>query len=143
MTSLRTIDDFSGEYDWLSNFYPSVVILDMLECPTVEHGYQAAKTLLVPERLVVIRMRTPAYAKKAGRKVTMRPDWDKIKIEVMEGLLRQKFARADLKQKLIETGQAELIEGNWWGDTFWGSYRGRGYNHLGKLLMKIRDDLAA
>ena len=84
---------------------------------------------------------TPGLAKKLGRKATIRPDWEKIKLPIMEYLLRQKFGDKTLKALLIGTGDAELVEGNMWGDTYWGVCKGKGENHLGKLLMKIREEL--
>lgn len=79
-------------------------------------------------------------AKKLGRKVALREDWDKIKLDVMKKVLEMKFLQnPDIKQKLIDTGDSELVEGNWWNDTFWGVCRGEGENHLGKLLMELRE----
>ena len=70
----------------------------------------------------------------------MRSDWEGVKLQVMEDLLVQKFAHAELKTQLSQTGNALLVEGNYWGDSFWGvDNRKGGQNHLGKLLMKIRD----
>jgi len=80
-------------------------------------------------------------AKKRGRKVTMREDWDQVKIPIMEDLLSQKFSDPVLAKKLVETGDSQLVEGNWWGDVFWGVCRGEGQNNLGKILMKIRERL--
>jgi ribA/ribD-fused uncharacterized protein len=72
----------------------------------------------------------------------MRPDWEQVKILIMTSLVRDKFTRhQDLKEQLLATGDAELIEGNWWGDTFWGVCKGKGENHLGKVLMKVREEL--
>lgn len=109
--------------------------------PSVEHAYQAAKTTVPQERAKIARLATPGEAKRAGRRVTLRPDWDAIKLDVMRGLLLQKFTYPDLGRALLETKPAELIEGNSWHDTFWGVdlTTGRGENHLGKLLMEIRD----
>ena len=134
------IDSFSGEYDFLSNFSPSIVSFEGEEYPTVEHGYQAAKTLLAEGRLAVKEAATPGLAKKYGRRLKLREDWEKVKIGVMEQLLREKFSDVELREKLLGTSPHELVEGNWWGDTFWGVCRGKGENHLGKLLMKIRKE---
>lgn len=60
----------------------------------------------------------------------------------MEDIVRDKFTRnEDLKAMLLATGDEGLIEGNWWGDTFWGECKGQGENHLGRILMKIRREL--
>jgi ribA/ribD-fused uncharacterized protein len=110
--------------------------------PTVEHAYQAAKTLDQTERVVILAALSPGSAKRLGKTVTKRTDWDDItKINVMAVLLKQKFADPVTAHYLKETGDAELIEGNHWGDVFWGVCRGVGKNHLGRLLMEIRDTL--
>lgn len=131
------IDSFSGEYRWLSNFWPCKVTLNGVEYPSVECAYQAAKTLKTAER-IPFQSATASEAKRLGRSLTTRPDWDEVKLSIMEGLLKQKFSQPWFKQKLESTGEEELVEGNYWNDTFWGVCRGRGENHLGKLLMKIR-----
>jgi ribA/ribD-fused uncharacterized protein len=139
MTTPTKIDSFKGEYRWLSNFYLAEVVLDGFVYPSSEHAYQAAKTLNLEERRAILSM-SVSEAKKAGRKVTMRSDWEDIKLDVMLRLLRQKFAHPELRSKLLATGDAELVEGNWWNDTFWGVCRGVGQNNLGKLLMVVREE---
>ena len=139
------VKEFQGKYRFLSNFWNlpvNPVMLDGMPYPTVEHAYQAAKTL-DPQRREVIRMQeTPGKAKRAGRKVRIRADWEKVKLSIMEDLVRQKFTNSDnLTERLLKTGDQELIEGNTWNDTFWGRCRGVGKNHLGKILMKIREEL--
>ena len=136
----RVIDSFQGKYRWLSNFWmcPGGIQYGDYIYPSTEHAYQAAKTIVDSERLEILRAKTPGQAKRLGRRVTMRPDWDLIKIDVMRTVLKQKFNDEELAQKLRDTGNAELIEGNHWGDTFWGVCKGAGHNHLGKLLMEIR-----
>lgn len=132
------IDAFRGEYNFLSNFW----YVDVYGYPTVEHYFQAMKTTDPVERDRIKALRSPAEAKRAGRRVALRPDWESIKLDVMEAGLRYKFAPGkELANKLIATGDAELVEGNTWNDTFWGVCRGRGENHLGKLLMKVRGEL--
>ena len=136
------IDRFDGEYRWLSNFWPSPVLLDGLLYPTVEHAYQAAKTVLPNERTLIGSLATPGQAKRAGRKVTMRPDWEGMKIDIMTRLVEKKFLYHDaLRIKLILTGDEKLVEGNTWGDRFWGTVDGEGENHLGKILMEVRSEL--
>lgn len=139
------IDSFQGEYRWLSNFWPAPVYYDGDGYPSVENAYQAAKTALPAER-EPFRSCTAGQAKRLGRRVTMRFDWEGLKLRVMEDLLRQKFAgyHDDLTQKLLATGDAVLVEGNTWGDRYWGKVpdaQGEGENHLGQLLMKIRNEL--
>lgn len=136
------IDKFDGKYRFLSNFYNGWVVYDGDIYHTVEQAYQAAKTLSLKEREKIQLAKTAAEAKKLGKKVTMRPDWDNIKLSVMEGLVKDKFVNSPiLKDWLLDTGDEELVEGNWWGDTFWGVCKGVGENHLGKILMKVRDSL--
>lgn len=133
------INNFRGKYAFLSNFYPSVVEVDGIEYPTVEYAFQATKTFNSVEREFILKQKTPGKAKKAGRKVKIRPDWEEIKTSIMFYLVRQKFKNdVKLKNKLIATKDEELVEGNNWGDTFWGICRGVGENHLGKILMKVR-----
>jgi ribA/ribD-fused uncharacterized protein len=135
------IDSFSGEHEFLSNFYASKVKLEGVVYPPVEHAFQAAKTIDAAERAKVAKCRSPAAAKAAGRKVKMRRDWDTARLGVMKGLLAQKFEDPHLRELLLATGDRELVEGNSWRDTFWGVYDGRGENHLGRLLMQVRAGL--
>jgi ribA/ribD-fused uncharacterized protein len=135
------IDKFEGTYRFLSNFWPSQVCLGVDIYPTIEHAYQAAK-FTDPEIREKIRLAKDAKeAKRLGKRKGMRSDWDEIKLGIMDGLLRQKFEDPELAKMLLSTGSEELVEGNWWGDTFWGVCKGKGENHLGKLLMKIREEL--
>ncbi len=133
------IESFSGEYRWLSNFWPAKVELDGLVYPSVEHAYQAAKTLDSNERAKIQTAISAADAKRMGRHVTMRSDWDQAKVGIMEDLLAKKFADPVLAQKLLDTGSCKLVEGNAWGDRFWGVCGGSGANWLGKLLTLTRD----
>jgi ribA/ribD-fused uncharacterized protein len=136
-----TIEQFRGEYEWLSNFYPVPVMYDAYVYRSVEHAYQAAKTLDPRERAAIRQCLTAGKAKRLGATVTLRADWDTARRGVMLILLRRKFQRADLRSKLLATGDAVLIEGNTWGDTYWGVCRGRGENVLGQLLEQVRAEL--
>lgn len=136
----KAITSFTESYRFLSNFYLCPVQDDRgQEYPSVEHAYQASKTLDPVERSW-FTTGSAAEAKKKGRRITLRPDWDVVKLSVMENLLRQKFAEPSLAAALRATEPSELIEGNWWGDTYWGVCRGQGQNHLGRLLMQIRQE---
>ena len=139
----KKIDSFQGEYRFLSNFWPAGIEFEGRSYHSAEHAYQAAKFTDEVMRQRVADAPTPAAAKSiAHSATTQRADWDNAKFEVMEAILREKFTRhADLRQKLLDTGDAELIEGNTWGDRVWGVCDGEGENHLGKLLMKIREEL--
>jgi len=138
------IEQFSGKYAFLSNFYSCPVTYEDVEYPSAEHAYQAAKTLSKIERSFIRKLQTAAKAKKAGRKVKLRADWDHLKIQVMEEILRNKFTRHTyLQNALLKTEDEILQEGNTWGDHFWGvDLKTKfGENHLGEILMKIRDEL--
>lgn len=137
----NVIEKFQGEHRFLSNFWPSKVWLDGMEYPTVEHAYQAAKTDNNIYRRQIQAAANPTIAKQIGRKVPLAKDWDSWKLWTMEYLLRQKFADPSLRSLLKLTGDAILIEGNIWGDTYWGVCWDRGQNQLGRLLMQIRGEL--
>ncbi len=137
------IERFRGEYAFLSNFYPASVVLDGTAYRSVEHAYQAAKTLDLRARIPfqdADRM-TPAGAKREGQRLDLRPDWLPVRVDVMRDLLRGKFARDPLRALLIETWPHALIEGNDWDDRFWGMVEGQGQNMLGVLLMEVREEL--
>ena len=140
------INRFDGIYKFLSNFYQSTIVHEGITYPTVEHYYVAMKTLDVEERKRIAKVPTPESVKRYGRteienKGLLRPDWNDVKLSVMEWGLREKFKHAHLAKLLKDTCSEELIEGNWWGDTFWGVCKNQGQNHLGKLLMLIRNEL--
>lgn len=139
---LREITSFTCGNRFLSNFYPCYVELDGAPYPSVEHAYQAAKTfdIGIRERLQSSLL-SAGHAKGMGRRLPLRWNWDEIKLEVMEKLLRQKFRCPYFRACLLATQDAELIEGNTWGDTFWGVCNGVGENHLGKLLMQVREEI--
>ena len=128
------ISCFDGEFAFLSNFYPSPITDGNLIFPTVEHYFQAAKTTNMEEYKAIAAADTPGQAKRLGRKVTLRPDWEEVKDQVMLEALRKKLM-------LLATGEEYLIEGNTWGDKYWGVCGGIGLNHLGKLLMQIREEV--
>ncbi len=139
------VDRFRGSYAFLSNFYPAKVRLDGEEYPTIEHAYQAAKTQDPLARRVIRIMETPALARAAGHSLLFikdynDADWKSRRTLVVLDLLRQKFLDTDLKNKLLATGDALLVEGNNHGDTFWGQVNGKGENMLGVLLMVVRGE---
>ena len=132
------IDSFRNEHVYLSNFYSCPVQYDGLTYQNTEAAFQAAKCVDQNEREKFIDL-TPGCAKRLGRRVDLREDWNNVRIDVMKEVLICKFSQnLELKEKLIATGNEELIEGNNWNDRFWGVCRGVGQNHLGKLLMEIR-----
>ena len=137
---------FRGQYRFLSNFTWVNISLDGKLWKTAEHMFMACKTIDPEEREAIRLCPTPAEAKRMGRQVTLRPDWDEIKDEVMLRILRLKFQQPDMKQQLLATGDMELVEGNYWHDNYWGSCTCKkcgntGKNTLGKLLMQVRSEL--
>lgn len=138
---MRRIDSFSGKYDFLSNMFVCYLMdTDGVEYKSAEHYYQAHKIHDACDRYEIISADTPMKSKALGRKCKLRPDWNDIRDSVMENALRLKFNNIYLMNKLIETYPHELVEGNYWGDTYWGIFDNRGQNKLGKLLMKIREE---
>lgn len=134
--------EYKGKYvyNWFSNFECIPVTIDGVTYKTMENYFQSQK-VIDPSNRLVFENCTPSHAKMLGRKVELRPDWDKIKLSVMEKGLRVKFSKgSDQLKKLLEM-DGEIIEWNNWGDRFWGkTLDGVGENHLGKILMKIRDE---
>lgn len=134
----EAIREFRGDYCFLSNFYPVEVTYDGYTYLNNESAFQAQKDLSRRNEFTNL---SPTSAKRLGRRVNLRSDWEQIKLSIMEEILRCKFDQhPDLKEKLINTGDRLLIEGNTWNDTFWGVCKGKGQNHLGLLLMKIRKE---
>lgn len=140
MTSKNVINKFEGQYRWLSNFWHCKVEYEGQSYQSSEAAFQAAKTLDENKRQMFEHV-TAGQSKKMGRKLELRPDWEKVKDDVMYNVLKCKFDQnTKLKEKLINTGDSELVEGNWWGDQYWGVCRGEGQNKLGKILMKLRKE---
>ena len=135
-------DGFCGEYYFLSNFYPCKIKLwKNMEFNSVEIAFQASKCANEEDRLKFINFTAEesGKAKRLGRKVNLIDNWEDVKVSYMKYLLEKKFENPNLRQMLIDTGNDELIEYNYWNDTFWGICNGKGKNTLGKLLMEIRD----
>lgn len=137
------ICSFRGAYGFLSNMTTAVFEWDGRTYRNSEAAFQSAKTLDPDERDQFSNL-TGVIAKRAGRKVTLRSDWEAVKVDIMREVVRAKFSQnPDLLKKLLDTGDAELVEGNSWHDTFWGvdQTTGEGENHLGRILMEIRTEL--
>jgi len=128
---------FRGEYRFLSNFYPVEIEYEGILYPSTEQAYQACKTTDNNIRLDVSKM-TTKDAKSFGKTIKYRDDWVDVRVPLMKNLLMLKFQNEELKQRLLATGDLYIIEGNDWGDTFWGVCNGRGHNMLGVLLMYVR-----
>jgi ribA/ribD-fused uncharacterized protein len=137
------IDRFTTEagYGFLSNFHPSTIYMDGKSYKTVEHAYQAYKTIDESNRELIRNAPSPDIAKRLGYALVLRPDWEQVKIPLMKEFLKKKFENPFLRPLLLQTGDAELIYTNTWNDQCWGVCRGRGENWLGKLLMELREEL--
>lgn len=136
---------FNLDYKFLSNFQASTFFYEGNKYATVEHAYQALKSNVPEEQKLVREAIAPSQAKKLGKSVTLRPDWEEVKVPLMKKLLDLKFQNPFLRHLLLNTGNAILIEGNTWHDTVWGvcncpKHNGEGQNFLGKLLMTVRDE---
>jgi len=137
------IDQFLGRYFFLSTSALSSAKFDGDLYPSVAQAFAAAKTLDLDVRARLRGVRDPAKTNKLDRQGAVRPDWDAVKIGIMRQLLRDKFSEPKLAEALLDTGDAELVEGNLWGDAFWGLCQGRGENMLGLLLMQVRSEIRA
>lgn len=137
----QSIQKFRGEYFFLSNFYECPVTYKQLTYANNEAAFQAQKCLSDAEKKQFTEL-NPSEAKKLGRRVNLRKDWEAIKVKIMEELVRAKFTQnPDLADKLLATGDAHLEEGNTWGDRIWGTVNGSGANRLGIILMQIRAEI--
>lgn len=139
MKDKLVIDSFSGEYEFLSNFANVPVVFKGIKFLNSEAAFQIQKCV---EREKEFENLNPSKAKRLGRRVEIRSDWDDVRLDVMYEVVKNKFMQNKKERKLlIETGDAVLIEGNTWKDTFWGVCNGIGENNLGKILMKVRDEI--
>lgn len=143
------IREFKGEYRWLSNFFPAEIKFEAQHYPSVENAYQAAKFNPRHER-TKFELCSPYTAKKWGKKATLRSNWDEQKLPLMKSLVEQKFTNPEFAEMLSALPEyVHIMEGNNWGDTFWGAVvnpntlEWEGQNHLGKIIMDIRDRLRA
>ncbi len=138
------ITEFQDKYRWLSNFAYVKINLDGIEYPSVEHAYMSAKSTN-PEwkRICSNSDNSPGYIKKSSRVVTLVSNWEEIKLDVMQECIRQKFSQEPFRTQLLATGNMHLQEGNRWNDKFWGVClkTNQGLNHLGKIIMQVREDL--
>lgn len=137
------INSFRVQYDFLSNFYPAAIEYNGLRYYSAEAAFQAQKCVNPEERKQFSELYADE-AKKLGRKVDCRRDWETVKLGVMSEIVRTKFFQNRfLAQWLVDTGKKPLREGNHWHDVFWGvdGKTGEGENHLGCILMDVRDEL--
>lgn len=135
------INTFRGEYFFLSNFYEADVKYKGILYHNTEAAFQAQKCINESDKIKFSSL-NPSEAKKLGRRVNLRSDWEDIKINEMYNIVKEKFMQnPNLLKKLLDTGSEYIEEGNTWGDKIWGTVGGKGSNYLGKILMKVRDEL--
>lgn len=142
------IEIFDGPFAFLSNFYPTKAAFEGVIYRTSEHAFQAAKSTDENVREMIRNCDTPGRAKILGNKIQLRPDWNEIKVDIMYQIVKDKFNRnPDLAALLLKTEDATLVEGNSWHDNIWGvcfcpgCRKKTGYNHLGRILMRVRKEL--
>ncbi len=135
---------FTGKERFLSNFWQCPLQYNGIIYPSVEHAYQAQKTTDINIQKYISQLSTPFQAKCFGKTIQKRSDWNQIKLQIMYELISKKFSEnLTLKNLLLQTQDKILVEKNTWGDTFWGIYNNKGENYLGKILMKVRQELKA
>lgn len=135
----KEINEFQGPYRFLSNFWNCPVTYGGVTYQNAEAAFQAQKCTDPANRAQFADL-DPSAAKRLGRRVKLRPDWEAVKDQVMCQVVQAKFTQnPDLMAKLKATGDAVLIEGNTWGDRYWGMCGGTGQNKLGRILMALRD----
>ena len=135
----KAIKQFRGEYSFLSNFYGCTINYQGYTYKNNEAAFQAQKDLSKCELFTNLSGPKARALGRDSRKIHLRSDWEKVKYQIMEELIKCKFGQnPELKEKLLETGERLLIEGNTWKDTYWGVYKGKGQNNLGKILMNLR-----
>jgi len=139
----KIVKEFTNKYFFLSNFFPIKIKIDGVEYKSSEHYFQAMKFTDPKIQKRIIDAPSASVAKKMAKKYKRREDWYEISLKVMEKALKAKFYIPELREKLLATDNMYLQEGNRWNDTFWGIdlRTGKGKNHLGRLLMKIRSEL--
>lgn len=138
------IKEFQNEYRWLSNFAPVLIILDKIEYSSVEHAYMSAKSDDIEwKKFCSNPNNKPGDVKRESRNITLKENWNEIKLDIMYQCLKQKFNQEPYKNLLLETKDKYIQEGNMWNDKFWGVClkTSKGINHLGKLIMQIRKEL--
>lgn len=137
------IDRFRDEFEFLSNFYPAAIEYDGLLYCNAEAAFQAQKCADRADRRQFFDL-SAGKAKRLGRHVALRPDWEQVKDGLMLDIVRAKFTQNWwLGMRLVATGSKTLVEGNTWGDTYWGvdARTGQGENRLGRILMQVREEI--
>jgi ribA/ribD-fused uncharacterized protein len=141
-------ETLTGDFSFLSNFYMAAPFeFEGATWPSAEHAFQASKCADPSQRKLFVLCKRPGEAKRLGRRVRLRADWESVKLDVMEEILRAKFRDASLRRRLAAIGTCcHITHTNIWHDLFWGVcacpiHNDRGRNHLGQILMKLRSEL--
>ena len=134
------ISAFRGDYRWLSNFERCDILYKGILYKSAEAAFQAQKTTNIKARYIFTKL-DARESKTLGRVIQLRSDWEEVKDEIMYDICEIKFNLPQFKAKLVDTGEMEIVEGNYWGDTYWGVCDGVGKNELGKIIMDIREDI--
>ena len=135
----ENIIGFFGDYRYLSNYHKCPIFYQGRIYSSTEAAYHSAKTHNVEDKNRLTKM-DPKESKAFGRTITLRPDWDDIKLQVMLDVNHYKFHQGtELGKWLHYSNNKHLEEANWWKDMYWGTYNGKGENMLGKVLMEIRE----
>jgi ribA/ribD-fused uncharacterized protein len=140
------VQAFRGDYNYLSNFWLVDVEYNGVVYPSVEHAYMSAKSDDPQwKSYCANRNISPSDVKKNSTHVRLVNNWNRLKLVVMEECLRSKFNKEPYRSKLLTTDNENIQEGNVWNDVFWGVdltvNPNKGENHLGRLIMKIREEL--
>ena len=131
---------FRDEYYFLSNMFPCAISLEINGTPVTFTCAKAAfQAFKCPERAKEFAGINGFAAKKMGRNVTLRKDWEKIKLDVMRQVVGAKFSQNKNLMEKLRKIKGEIVEDNHWHDCFWGRCNGEGLNWLGKILMELRD----
>lgn len=146
------ITRFTNEHRFLSNFYMCPLLVSGIQWPSAEHAFQGLKSTDPAARQRIAGLTAAGDAKRAGRMLDLRPDWGRVRKQVMLAVVLSKFIQnPGLAGQLTATGDQLLLEGNHWHDNYWGScwcvkcspvedqWQKTGQNYLGRILMAVRD----
>lgn len=135
------VHGFFGEYRFLSNFWMSDMVIRGESFASVEHFFQACKATSESDFQLIRKMPKPGQCKAVGKQIKIRPDWDRVKFDIMLTGVRAKFTQNEHLGNLLIDTDGHLEETNHWGDTIWGVCNGKGTNWLGQILMQVRKEL--
>lgn len=140
MKKQGVIAGFRGDYRWLSNFERCEILYKGILYKSSEAAYQAQKTPNIKVRHIFSKL-DAREAKALGNAINIRSDWEDVRYNIMKDICQIKFNQPQFKAKLVDTGNMEIIESNYWNDTYWGVCDGIGFNNLGNIIMGIRREI--